>query len=260
MKRRHWSSASAFERVMPRVFWTISLKRLICSGVGVGGSIRIGARIRDGCGCGEAMRWAPPPYGGLNACISLNPYAMNHKPQAWTDKAIASMEEKAQRGVMPNRAPLGYINTRTKQNRNISLDYPTYRVIENLFRAVANGYSLKEAGIFAGYIGLKNRKGGTLNPSSVRAVVTNPFYTGRLRYKGELLPGKHPPLVSQELFEEVQAALSKRSERFGGKAESESDSQSIWKDAMDKPERGSNSVGTSPSALPNMNPNSNSAP
>lgn len=145
---------------------------------------------------------------------------MNPKLQAWTERAVAAMEQKARSGIMPNRAPLGYVNTRTKRVRNISLDYRRYRAIRYLFQAIANGYSLKEVGIFASYRGLKTRKGLHLKPSSVRAILTNPFYTGKLRYKGELLQGNHPPIVSQELFDEVQASLLEGKNRFKGRAES----------------------------------------
>ena len=39
---------------------------------------------------------------------------------------------------------------------------------------------------------------------SVSGILTNPFYLGNVRYKGQPLPGNHPPLVSQELFDAVQ--------------------------------------------------------
>jgi hypothetical protein len=39
---------------------------------------------------------------------------------------------------------------------------------------------------------------------SVSGILTNPFYLGQVRYKGQPLPGNHPPLVSQELFDAVQ--------------------------------------------------------
>ncbi len=49
--------------------------------------------------------------------------------------------------------------------------------------------------------------------ASVRGILHNPFYTGQGSYKGKLLSGAHEPLVSQELFETVQAMLKKNSGR-----------------------------------------------
>ena len=49
--------------------------------------------------------------------------------------------------------------------------------------------------------------------ASVRGILHNPFYAGQVRYKGNLLPGAHEPLVSPRIFETVQAALRKNSGR-----------------------------------------------
>jgi hypothetical protein len=37
-----------------------------------------------------------------------------------------------------------------------------------------------------------------------RRIYVNPFYYGMIRWKGGLLPGKHPPIVSKESFESAQ--------------------------------------------------------
>jgi DNA invertase Pin-like site-specific DNA recombinase len=39
---------------------------------------------------------------------------------------------------------------------------------------------------------------------TVRSMLQNPFYMGFVRYKGQLIPGKHPALVDRELFETAQ--------------------------------------------------------
>ena len=36
---------------------------------------------------------------------------------------------------------------------------------------------------------------------SVRTMLSNPFYLGQVKWKGELYPGKHQAIVSQELFD-----------------------------------------------------------
>jgi len=40
--------------------------------------------------------------------------------------------------------------------------------------------------------------------NNVRDMLKNAFYLGYVKYKGELIPGKHPAIVSQELFKRVQ--------------------------------------------------------
>ena len=49
--------------------------------------------------------------------------------------------------------------------------------------------------------------------ASVRGILHNPFYTGRVRHMAQLLPGAHEPLVTCELFDTVQAALRRNSGR-----------------------------------------------
>jgi len=49
--------------------------------------------------------------------------------------------------------------------------------------------------------------------ASVRGILHNPFYTGKVRHHDQLLPGSHEPLVSPELFHQVQLALKKNSGR-----------------------------------------------
>ena len=49
--------------------------------------------------------------------------------------------------------------------------------------------------------------------ASVRWILHNPFYAGKVSYKGELFHGAHEPLVSAEVFDVVQATLRKNSGR-----------------------------------------------
>ncbi|MFC1968150.1 recombinase family protein [Chloroflexota bacterium] len=49
--------------------------------------------------------------------------------------------------------------------------------------------------------------------ASIRVILHNPFYTGKVKYNDELFPGTHEPLVSQEIFDIVQITLKKNSGR-----------------------------------------------
>ena len=53
--------------------------------------------------------------------------------------------------------------------------------------------------------------------SSIRDLLNNPFFVGMVRYKGELFPGRHQPLVDPKLFEKVQLqSQENRSRRSSG--------------------------------------------
>ena len=49
--------------------------------------------------------------------------------------------------------------------------------------------------------------------ASVRHILHNPFYTGQVRHKDQLLPGLHESLVAQGIFQTVQDAMRRNSGR-----------------------------------------------
>ena len=46
--------------------------------------------------------------------------------------------------------------------------------------------------------------------SKVHDILANPFYIGLFRFKGEIYEGKHPPLITRELFKRVQDVRQRR--------------------------------------------------
>lgn len=58
--------------------------------------------------------------------------------------------------------------------------------------------------------GLRARSGSLFSTSSVLAIITNPFYAGKIKWGGEIFPGKHEPLINEETFRKAQAILSER--------------------------------------------------
>ena len=53
------------------------------------------------------------------------------------------------------------------------------------------------------------RGGGKYSKSTVDQILRNVVYVGKRKYSGELYNGKHQPIVSDELFQKVQARLDK---------------------------------------------------
>ncbi|MFC2041937.1 recombinase family protein [Chloroflexota bacterium] len=49
--------------------------------------------------------------------------------------------------------------------------------------------------------------------ASVRGILHNPFYTGKVTHRGKLLPGLHEALISPDVFQTVQTNLKKNSGR-----------------------------------------------
>jgi len=61
----------------------------------------------------------------------------------------------------------------------------------------------------------KKLGGRPFNKATLHQLLTNPIYTGKMRYKDELHPGEHEAIVDQALFDQVQEQL-KQNGRTGG--------------------------------------------
>ena len=55
--------------------------------------------------------------------------------------------------------------------------------------------------------------GSLFTTASVRGILHNPFYAGKIKHGGQLFPGSHDAIVSQELFDSVQSAMKRNSSR-----------------------------------------------
>jgi hypothetical protein len=57
---------------------------------------------------------------------------------------------------------------------------------------------------------VKRRKGDRWKATRVLKVLSNPLYTGVIRWGGETVQGKHEGIVSQETFDAAQETMRAR--------------------------------------------------
>ena len=119
------------------------------------------------------------------------------------------LRQKVRRGEMPGLAPLGYINDiRTK---SIVLDRRIAPLVLQAFELYARGdQRLRDIADFLANKGIKTTGGLSLKKDQIAKMLTNPFYYGHFRYGGEVYEGKHTPIVSKKLFDEVQTVFDRR--------------------------------------------------
>jgi DNA invertase Pin-like site-specific DNA recombinase len=130
-----------------------------------------------------------------------------------SEEACKGMQEKAEQGIWPTVAPLGYRNVaRADGKKIIEPDPESAPIISRLFEWYATGtLSLKEAAQKARAAGLVNRKSGVPVPvSTVHATLRNRLYSGEFEWSGHIYQGKHQPLVTSDLWERVQGVLDGR--------------------------------------------------
>ena len=58
--------------------------------------------------------------------------------------------------------------------------------------------------------GIKTKGGKVYKPDKVKKILTNPFYYGHFVYRGEIHEGKHTPLMSKRLYDDVQKVVALR--------------------------------------------------
>lgn len=119
------------------------------------------------------------------------------------------LERKAGRGEFPCVAPVGYLNNpRTKL---VVIDKKKAPVIKAAFELYAKGDSrIQDIAKFLFENGVKSLYGNEMHEDRVKFILTNPFYYGHFIYKGELLEGKHTPIIEKRLWDKVQKIIVKR--------------------------------------------------
>jgi len=130
-----------------------------------------------------------------------------------SEETRKGMLEKARQGIWPSFAPLGYINVDgTNGKRTIVPDSNLAPVITRMFEQYATGkFSLKQMAKTARADGLAYRKSGDMVPTStVHKILRNRIYSGDFDFDGTMYHGAYEPVVSRELWDQVQAILDGR--------------------------------------------------
>jgi site-specific DNA recombinase len=126
------------------------------------------------------------------------------------DRVTAGLERRVREGRwMSGRTPYGY----TRANGLLVPDYVKAPVVRRIFQLYAEGKlgttaiarTLEAEGAPA------PRKQGW-SPNALQLILANPAYRGLIRWKGEIHPGLHEPLVGHDVFEQAQQILRRRGE------------------------------------------------
>jgi DNA invertase Pin-like site-specific DNA recombinase len=123
-------------------------------------------------------------------------------------EALKGIHGRLQQGILPNAAPVGYLDRGAGQPKEI--DPKMGPLVAALFEQYATGRStIRELATEAERIGLRNRRGRPYSFQQISELLSNPFYTGVIRSaRYGLFPGKHKALVTPVLFERVQSIRS----------------------------------------------------
>jgi site-specific DNA recombinase len=124
-----------------------------------------------------------------------------------SEEVKKGMREKAEQGHWPTVAHIGYVNNR--ETKRIEIDPERGPLVAKLFEWYARGdvslKALTDRAFTAGFT--HPRSGRRLTKSEIHRVLHNPLYCGDFQWNGKLYRGVHEPLISRELFDDVQAVF-----------------------------------------------------
>ncbi len=116
--------------------------------------------------------------------------------------------EKYRRGEFCGRAPLGYLNAKVGDSRNIVIDPTKGMLVRKLFEEFATGkYGVQGIVREASEWGLLSVNSGRLAKSGMYTILSCPAYYGVFQHAGELHEGRYEPLITKELFDRVKGVL-----------------------------------------------------
>jgi site-specific DNA recombinase len=134
------------------------------------------------------------------------------------------LQHKAINGGTIGRARVGYLNSRTevegRQINTVNLDPKRAPLVLKAWELYATGeYSIDRLTATIADLGLTSKpttrwpSGRPMSDSQMHRMLGDPYYAGFVVYKGDIYPGRHEPIVGQELFERVQEVQHARSGR-----------------------------------------------
>jgi site-specific DNA recombinase len=125
---------------------------------------------------------------------------------------------KREKGWLPGRAPIGYLNGRSEAGEKIITPDPErFSILKSLWTLFLSGaYSLPQLlEIGRNNMGLrtvKRKRTGSkpLSVSGIYRVFSNPFYAGHILYKNQWSPGRHEAMITLDQFEQAQILLGRK--------------------------------------------------
>ena len=124
-----------------------------------------------------------------------------------SEKVIRGMTENALKGKFTGGAiPFGYtINA----DRHFEIDPMTAPFVAETFQRYNDGQTMREIRDWLNEKGIKNKRGGPMTFNTIQHMLSNRRYIGELKYRDILIPDAIPPIVSVELFDDVQKKMLK---------------------------------------------------
>jgi DNA invertase Pin-like site-specific DNA recombinase len=138
-----------------------------------------------------------------------------------SEETRKGMRQKVLKGGWPHRPPRGYVTVKDRggHDSHIQVHPREGPLVLRAFELYSTGwYSMTALTNRLAKDGLISSSGGPIPKSHMYRMLTNRFYSGRVRWKDLDVQGLHPVLVPQALFDRVRSVIQKRYRHPGAKA------------------------------------------
>jgi site-specific DNA recombinase len=144
-----------------------------------------------------------------------------------SEETRKGMLEKAAQGIFPSYAPIGYKNADGPNGKRIIvIDEAQAPMVRRLFELYSTArYSIKDLGALVREERLTGRSDRPLPTSTAHRILRNCVYCGEFEWVGKMYHGTHAPIVSKELWQQVQLALDGR---LGNRAKKRRHASPAW--------------------------------
>jgi len=140
-----------------------------------------------------------------------------------SEEVKKGMTEKATRGEPQSIAPFGYV----MENKQFFINTDESKIIKMIFEKFADGMGYLDIAKELNVMGIKTHRGNAFENRTIEYILRNPVYMGKLRWNPTectrrkydhpdliIAESKHEPIISTELFNEVQEKIDKRKQIY----------------------------------------------
>lgn len=128
-----------------------------------------------------------------------------------SEEVKKGQKEKIAQGWLPTKPPLGYKTTGEKGHKIHIIDEGKAPLMREMFELYSTGnHSTLSLVKVMHEKGLRTRGGGILGKSRLHMLLSDPFYYGAIKWKGEVTKGSHEPIITRQLYEKVQLILCRK--------------------------------------------------